>query len=96
MPYISRYRLTIGPVKRPWSGDLDPKTQNYGPSPYPCQLNDCWGAVKYMNENKAKYNISTVITSGESAGGNMATALALHAKKEGCLDMIDGVFSMCP
>ena len=92
------FRLTCGSLERPWSAEhhaAHPKT-TYGPSPFPIPLDDCLSGVKYLYENKASLKISSIVTGGESAGGNLATAVALYAKRKGLNDMIDGVYSMCP
>merc|ERR1739836_369616 len=37
-----------------------------------------------------------IILAGESGGGNLCTAMALRAKRDGKLDQLDGVYSFCP
>ena len=67
-----------------------------GPHPFPAGLNDCVSAIKWVDENKGALNISNIVISGESGGGNLSLAVALQAKKEGWLDVISGVYAMCP
>jgi acetyl esterase len=69
---------------------------NYGNHPFPAGLNDCMSGLQWIHENKAARNISKVIVSGESGGGNLSLALCLKAKREGLLGLIDGVYARCP
>lgn len=60
---------------------------NYSRSPeakYPKAINQIYAALKYFAINGAKYNIDTehIAIAGDSAGGNMATAVAIKAIKE--------------
>lgn len=72
----------------------------YGPNaplaPFPAGLNDCLWGLAHVYENKAALNISTIVLNGESGGGNLICAMAILAKREGSLHMIDGVFASCP
>jgi acetyl esterase/lipase len=65
-------------------------------NPFPTGLNDCAAAAKYIGENKAEVGMKSLITYGESGGGNLALAIALKAKKEGWINLIDGVYGMIP
>ena len=67
-----------------------------GPHPFPAGLNDCYSALEWCNQNKAELNISGIIISGESGGGNLCLTTAMKAKKEGKMDMVQGVYSQCP
>jgi acetyl esterase len=67
-----------------------------GPNPFPAGLNDCTSALKWIGENKARLGISKLIVSGESGGGNLTIATTLQAKKQGNLNLIDGVYAQCP
>ena len=67
-----------------------------GNHPFPAGLNDCATATRWTYANKERLGISTLITSGESGGGNLCLATALKAHKEGWSSEIDGVYSMCP
>jgi acetyl esterase len=69
---------------------------NHGNHPFPAGLNDCMSGLKWIHENKIARNISKVIVSGESGGGNLSLALCLKAKREGFLELIDGVYARCP
>ena len=67
-----------------------------GPHPFPAGLEDCSAALAWMHEQRAQLNLSKLIVSGESGGGNLTLATTLKAKKDGTLDAIDGVYAMCP
>jgi len=67
-----------------------------GPHPFPAGLNDCASAVKWVDQNRSSLNISNIVISGESGGGNLSLATTLLAKQDGWLDVISGVYAMCP
>ena len=67
-----------------------------GNHPFPAGLNDCGTALQWVAANKADLGISTITVSGESGGGNLTLATTLKAKRDGYLDIIDGVFAQCP
>ena len=67
-----------------------------GNHPYPAGLNDCASAVQWVAENKAALNISNIVISGESGGGNLSIATTLKAHKEGWSQLISGVYACCP
>ena len=67
-----------------------------GNHPFPAGLNDCASAAQWAYANKAELDISSIIISGESGGGNLAIATTLTAKQDGWMDQIDGVYAMCP
>ena len=67
-----------------------------GDHPFPAGLNDCASALKWTHEHRESLNISSIVLSGESGGGNLSIATTLKAKREGWLDNIDGVYAMCP
>jgi acetyl esterase/lipase len=67
-------------------------------APYPAGLNDCVSGLKWTIEHAADYGIdpSRVVVSGESGGGNLAIATTLRLKRSGELDLIKGVYALCP
>ena len=67
-----------------------------GPHPYPAGLNDCSSALEWMAAHRDDLNVTTLIVSGESGGGNLTLAIALKAKRDGKIDLIDGVYAQCP
>jgi len=64
--------------------------------PFPAGLNDCFSALQWTHENKTALGISHIVISGESGGGNLAIATTLKAKREGCVDLVGGVYAACP
>lgn len=67
-----------------------------GDHPFPAGLNDCASAIRWVHANKKELGVSHIVVSGESGGGNLSSATALKAKKEGWLDEIAGIYAMCP
>ena len=67
-----------------------------GNHPFPAGLNDCASAAQWTYANRATLNISSMVISGESGGGNLSIATTLKALKEGWVDNIDGVYALCP
>lgn len=53
--------------------------------PYPAALEDCWAAARYVSEhgNELLVDGSRVVLAGDSAGGNLAAAVALRARDRG-------------
>lgn len=61
---------------------------NYTRAPeavYPTQINQGYGVLEYLYQNPEEFGIDSdrIIVAGDSAGGNIATAIALKAVKEG-------------
>ena len=67
-----------------------------GSYPFPAGLNDCSSALQWMFDNKEELDVSKIIVSGESGGGNLTLATTLKAKKDEKLFQIDGVYAQCP
>lgn len=67
-------------------------------APFPAGLNDCVSGLKWVSENAGSLGIdaSKIIVSGESGGGNLTLATGLSLKKEGKLDLIKGLYALCP
>jgi acetyl esterase/lipase len=68
----------------------------HGPFPFPAGLNDCSSALQWVNDNKDRLGVGKVVVSGESGGGNLTLATTLKAKRDGRIDLIDGVYAQCP
>jgi acetyl esterase/lipase len=67
-----------------------------GPHPFPAGLNDCTSALQWFASERDRLGVSTIVVSGESGGGNLTLATTLAAKRDGHLDLIDGVYAQCP
>ncbi|MCP5066552.1 MAG: alpha/beta hydrolase [bacterium] len=67
-------------------------------APYPAGLNDCVSGLKWIAANAAEMNIdpTRIIVSGESGGGNLTLATGLRLNREGRLDLIKGLYALCP
>merc|ERR1712113_459300 len=78
------------------SVDFRNSTGKFGNHPYPAALNDGMSALSWAHANRAELGISKLILCGESGGGNLCTAMAIRAKREGKLHEFDGVFAFCP
>jgi acetyl esterase len=67
-------------------------------APYPAGLNDCVSGLKWTVEHAADYGIdpSRIVVAGESGGGNLALATTLRLKRAGELNLIKGVYALCP
>tara|TARA_A100001015_G_C14933466_1_gene689422 strand:+ start:317 stop:1393 length:1077 start_codon:yes stop_codon:yes gene_type:complete len=63
---------------------------------YPSGLNDCMSTLHWVNNNKKDLNISKVIISGESGGGNLSLALSLKVNKENKNNLVQGTYALCP
>jgi acetyl esterase/lipase len=57
---------------------------------YPVQIEQCYTAAKWLIAHAAEYGIdsSRLAVAGDSAGGNMATVLAILAKQRGDLHIV--------
>ena len=67
-----------------------------GNFPFPAGLNDCMYGLQWTFDNKDKLGITKIVVSGESGGGNLTLAVTLKARQEGKINLIDGVYAMCP
>ena len=67
-----------------------------GPHPLPAGLNDCCSALYRMADNHADLDISGIVISGESGGGNLSLATCLKAKRDDRLGVVSGVYAQCP
>jgi acetyl esterase/lipase len=67
-------------------------------APYPAGLNDCVSGLKWVSDNSASLGIDrdAIIISGESGGGNLTLATGMRLKREGRLDLIQGLYALCP
>jgi len=67
-------------------------------APFPAGLDDCVSGVKWVYENAEKLNIdrNKIIIAGESGGGNLTLATGLKLKQTGAMDVIKGLYALCP
>jgi acetyl esterase/lipase len=67
-------------------------------APYPAGLNDCVAGLKWVHAHANDLNIdsSRITVAGESGGGNLTLATALKLKRSGGLDLIKGLYALCP
>ncbi|MEI6855545.1 MAG: alpha/beta hydrolase fold domain-containing protein [Acidimicrobiaceae bacterium] len=69
-----------------------------GVAPVPAGLNDCISGLKWTSQNASSLHIdaSKIVVAGESGGGNLTLATGLALKKEARLDLIKGLYALCP
>ena len=67
-------------------------------APFPAGLNDCVSGVKWVSANSAKLGIDAnrIIIAGESGGGNLTLAAGMKLKQDGQLNLIKGLYALCP
>ena len=67
-------------------------------APYPAGLNDCLSGLKWVAANSESLNIDRrrIIVAGESGGGNLALAVGMRLLRDGDIDLVQGLYSMCP
>lgn len=68
----------------------------HGPHPFPAGLHDCQAGLQWLHDQRSEMNLSKIVVSGESGGGNLTLATTLKAKQDGRLDQIQGVYAQCP
>jgi acetyl esterase/lipase len=67
-------------------------------APFPAGLNDCVSGLEWVAASHSELRIdpSRIIVAGESGGGNLTLATGLRLKHDGKLDLIQGLYAMCP
>lgn len=63
--------------------------------PYPADLIDCYHVLNYLAMNKAKLHVSSLITMGDSAGGNLTYTVSLLDRQLGT-NFVDKAVSLYP
>jgi acetyl esterase len=67
-----------------------------GSHPFPAGLDDCTSALQWLHAHRNDLGVTSVVVAGESGGANLTLATTLRAKRDGHLNMIDGVYAMVP
>jgi acetyl esterase/lipase len=67
-------------------------------APYPAGLNDCVSGLKWLSGNSGELGIDAgrIIVAGESGGGNLTLAVGLKLLADGDLNLIQGLYALCP
>jgi acetyl esterase/lipase len=67
-------------------------------APYPAGLNDCVAGLKWLAAQALALGIdaSRIIIAGESGGGNLTLATGMRLKREGALELVRGLYALCP
>ena len=67
-------------------------------APFPAGLNDCVSGIRWVHANAASLGIDSrrIVVAGESGGGNLTLAAGMMLKQDGDLDLIGGLYAMCP
>ena len=67
-------------------------------APFPAGLNDCVSGVRWIHANADKLGIDAdrITVAGESGGGNLTIATGLKLKQDGDLDIVSGLYPLCP
>jgi len=67
-------------------------------APYPAGLNDCVSGLKWVRAHHAQLGIDAgrIVVAGESGGGNLTLATGLKLKRDGDLELIKGLYALCP
>jgi acetyl esterase len=66
--------------------------------PFPAGLNDCVSGLKWLVAHAEELGVDAehIVVAGESGGGNLTLAAGLRLKRDGDLDLIRGLYAMCP
>ena len=67
-------------------------------APFPAGLNDCVSGLRWVAAHPDDFGIDAtrIIVAGESGGGNLTLATGLALKREGDLDLVQGLYALCP
>ena len=82
MVYISR---ALPLVRKYGAIVLSPEYRLAREAPYPAALKDCYAALLYLKDHAGEFGIDTgrLMVGGESAGGGLAVAVCLEARRRG-------------
>jgi acetyl esterase/lipase len=66
--------------------------------PFPAGLNDCVSGVRWLVSQAEALNIdpARIVVAGESGGGNLTLATGMKLKQDGDMNLVSGLYSMCP
>ncbi|MCE2407706.1 MAG: alpha/beta hydrolase [Pseudomonadales bacterium] len=66
--------------------------------PYPAGLNDCVSVLRQLPDMANELNIDpdNIVVAGESGGGNLTLATGLRLLRDGDIDLIQGLYALCP
>ena len=67
-------------------------------APFPAGLNDCVSGLKWVHAHAEQLGIDPdrIIVAGESGGGNLTLATGLKLKADGDIDLVKGLYALCP
>jgi acetyl esterase len=67
-------------------------------APFPAGLHDCVSGLRWVAAHAAELGIDAnrLVVAGESGGGNLTLATGLQLKRAGDLNLIKGLYALCP
>jgi acetyl esterase len=67
-------------------------------APFPAGLHDCVSGLRWVAGHAAELGIdrNRLVAAGESGGGNLTLATGLQLQRDGDLDLIKGLYALCP
>ncbi len=66
--------------------------------PFPAGLDDCVAGVRWLHAHAGELGVDRdhIVVAGESGGGNLTLATGLKLKADGELELIRGLYALCP
>ncbi|MEM7639331.1 MAG: alpha/beta hydrolase [Pseudomonadota bacterium] len=67
-------------------------------APFPAGLDDCVSGLRWLHAQAETLGIDAgkIVIAGESGGGNLTLATGLKLKQDGDIDLISGLYALCP